>query len=96
MKIIEVNNAATQQEFIQANVTINKTLPNYIRPLDSEINDLFDSAKNKNYKYGSTKRWILKDEKGILIGRIAAFTNTKYINKGISFVTSFLQRQKVN
>ena len=87
MKIIEVNNAATQQEFIQANVTINKTLPNYIRPLDSEINDLFDSAKNKNYKYGSTKRWILKDEKGILIGRIAAFINTKYINKGTSFAT---------
>ena len=27
-------------------------------------------------------RWILKDDEGKLIGRIAAFTNKKYKNKG--------------
>ena len=87
MKIIEVNNSVTQQEFIQANVIINKNTPNYIRPLDSEIDDIFNKEKNKNYQYGITNRWVLKDEKGNLVGRIAAFTNKKYINKGTEFAT---------
>jgi hypothetical protein len=77
-----VNNASTAKEFIQVNVLMNRSNPNYIRPLDNEVNDVFDPLKNKNYKYGETKRWILKDDNGKLIGRIAAFTHSKYINKG--------------
>ena len=87
MKIIEVNNIATQKEFILVNVIINKNIPNYIRPLDSEIDEIFDTTKNKYYEYGKTNRWILKDDAGNLIGRIAAFTNEKYINKGTDFAT---------
>ncbi len=87
MKIIEVTNSTTQQEFILANVIINKNTENYIRPLDSEIDDIFNLAKNKNYQFGKTNRWILKDDTENLIGRIAAFTNSKYINKGTDFAT---------
>jgi hypothetical protein len=47
------------------------------------VNDVFDPKKNKAFKYGNAKRWISKDSKGELTGRIAAFTSTKYINKGI-------------
>ena len=87
MKIIEVNNPKLQKEFIEVNVIINKNTPNYIRPLDTEIDDIFDKEKNKNYKNGITNRWILKDNSNNLIGRIAAFTNSKYINKGTDFAT---------
>ena len=87
MQLIEVTNAATAADFIKVNVLMNQSNPNYIRPLDNEVNDVFNKAKNKNYKYGETKRWILKDDNGKLIGRIAAFTHSKYINKGTEFPT---------
>lgn len=87
MQLIEVNNPETTRAFIQVNVLMNKENPCYIRPLDNEVNDVFDVDKNKNYKYGETKRWILKNASGALIGRIAAFTNSKYVNFGTEFPT---------
>ena len=87
MQLIEVNTAASAKDFIKANVLMNKSNPCYIRPLDNEVNDVFDTAKNKSFKYGEAKRWILKNDAGDLTGRIAAFTNSKYINKGTDFVT---------
>jgi len=87
MQLIEVNNTVTARDFIKVNVLMNKNNPNYIRPLDNEVNDAFDTSKNKAFKYGEVKRWILKDEHGKLTGRIAAFTNSKYINKGTEFAT---------
>src|SRR3954469_13189357 len=87
MQLIEVNNASTVKEFIRVNVLMNRSNPNYIRPLDNEVNDVFDPSKNKNYKYGQTKRWVLKDDNRKLIGRIAAFIHSKYINKGTEYPT---------
>jgi hypothetical protein len=82
MQLFEVNDKKTARDFLQANVEINRTDPNYIRPLDKDINDVFDPGKNKTFRFGEAIRWILKDEKGKLVGRIAAFTNKKYRNKG--------------
>jgi hypothetical protein len=87
MQLIEVTDTATEKDFLKVNALLNKHNPAYIRPLDKEVKDVFDPAKNKNYKYGETKRWIAKDDNGKLIGRIAAFTNTKYFNKGTEFLT---------
>lgn len=87
MQIIEVTTPSLAKDFIKVNVLMNTHNPAYIRPLDNEIEDIFSTEKNKNYKYGTTKRWILKNDTGKLIGRIAAFTNTKYINKGTDYKT---------
>lgn len=85
MQITEVNDKATAGIFIMIHVWMNQHNPKYIRPLDPEINDVFDAKKNKAFKHGAAKRWILKDDKGDFIGRIAAFINTKYINKGDTY-----------
>ena len=87
MQLIEVNSTSAAKDFLKVNVLMNKNNPNYIQPLDNEVNDVFDASKNKNFKYGEIKRWILKDENGKLIGRIAAFVHSKYINKGTDFKT---------
>ena len=87
MQLIEVNDTASAKDFLKVNVLMNKSNPNYIQPLDKDINEIFDAAKNKNHKYGETKRWLLKADDGKLIGRIAAFTNNKYINKGTEYKT---------
>ncbi len=82
MQLTEVFDKKTAREFLETNVVINKNDPNYIRPLDKDINEVFDPKKNKAFRHGEAIRWILKDEDGKLIGRIAAFANKKYKNKG--------------
>ena len=82
MQLIEVISAQQASEFIRVNVELNKSNPNYIRPLDKDINEVFDPKKNKTFRHGEVNRWIAKNAQGQLIGRIAAFTNKKYKNKG--------------
>ena len=82
MQLIEVTDPSTAKEFIKVNVLVNGSNSNYIRPLDKDINDVFDPEKNKTFRFGAVKRWILKNDDGDLVGRIAAFTNKKYKNKG--------------
>ena len=85
MQIKEVNDRAEAENFIKVSVLLNKNNPKYIRPLDNEINDVFDTKKNKAFKHGAAKRWILLDDKQNLIGRIAAYVSTKYINNGDTY-----------
>jgi len=82
MQLITVNDTATAKQFLQVAVTLYKNDPNWIRPLDKDIEEVFDAKKNKAFRFGEIVRWILKDEAGNLIGRIAAFINKKYKNKG--------------
>lgn len=87
MQVVEVKDAGTVRKFLDVNAQLNRHNPAYIRPLDKEVNEVFDPAKNKQFKYGTAKRWILEDDNGNTIGRIAAFTSNKYINKGTDFPT---------
>lgn len=82
MQIIPVTDKTTAQEFLKVTVVLHKNDPNWIRPLNKDINEVFDKEKNKAFRFGEVIRWILKDDAGELIGRIAAFTNKKYKNKG--------------
>jgi hypothetical protein len=82
MQLIEVTTSHLTKDFIRVNIEINRNNPNYIRPLEKDINEVFNPKKNKTFRYGEVTRWILKDDGGKLIGRIAAFVNKKYKNKG--------------
>jgi hypothetical protein len=82
MQLIEVTDKSTAREFLLVNVEINKGNPNYIRPLDQDVEAVFDKKKNKAFRFGEVIRWIMKDDEGKLIGRIAAFVNKKYKTKG--------------
>jgi hypothetical protein len=82
MQLIEVLNPSLAGDFIQANVELNRKNPAYIRPIDKEINEVFDPKQNKAFRQGECTRWVLKDDEGRPIGRIAAFVNKKYKNKG--------------
>lgn len=82
MQLIEVTSPRLAKEFIAVNVALNKDNPAYIRPLDKDVNEVFDEKKNKTFRQGEAARWVLKNDAGKLIGRIAAFTNKKYKNKG--------------
>jgi hypothetical protein len=82
MELIEVTNPSLAKEFIQVNIQLNRSNPAYIRPIDKEIEEVFDPKKNKAFRHGEVVRWILKDKESRPIGRIAAFVNKKYKTKG--------------
>ncbi len=82
MQLIPVKDSITATQFIRVAVELYKNDPTWIRPLDKDINEVFDPKKNKAFRFGEAERWILKNEEGELIGRIAAFVNKKYKNKG--------------
>ncbi len=82
MKLIEVNSPILAKKFVEVNESINATTPNYIKPLHKDITEIFDIDKNKAYRNGTLIRWLLQDDYGNFIGKIAAFTNTKYKSKG--------------
>ncbi|MEL6559381.1 MAG: hypothetical protein AAFQ94_14415 [Bacteroidota bacterium] len=77
MEIIVVDNQKLKREFIKFPVDLYKKTPTWIRPLDKDIEAVFDPEKNKTFKNGECIRWILRDSNGNTIGRIAAFINEK-------------------
>ncbi len=82
MQVLEVNTPRLRAAFLEVNVRLYADDPNYIRPLDKDVEEVFDPAKNKAFRFGEVIRWILVDEKGEKIGRIAAFVNSRYRTKG--------------
>lgn len=76
MEIIEVKTAAQAQSFLDMVQLIYQNDAVYVRPLDIEINHIFDPAFNNFHQHGEATRWILKDGNKI-IGRVAAFINQK-------------------
>ncbi len=82
MIIEEVKTPAQSQIFLEVPISLYKSSPNYIRPLDKDVNEVFDKSKNKAFRHGSVTRWILYDDQRNTLGRIAAFTNKRYKNKG--------------
>lgn len=81
MQILEVKDKKAAKEFLLLPVRLYKDEPNWIRPLDKDVNGVFDPKVNKYFRNGECARWILSDTSGKTIGRIAAFINKKTVNK---------------
>lgn len=76
MIISEVKTDKERKDFIEISSKIYQKETNWIRPLDKDINAVFDKKLNKAFRKGEVVRWILMD-KGNVIGRIAAFYSKK-------------------
>ena len=76
MIISEVKTDKERKDFIEISSKIYQKETNWIRPLDKDINAVFDKKINKAFRKGEVVRWILMD-KGNVIGRIAAFYSKK-------------------
>lgn len=82
MRIVEVTTPVLAKEFLLLPVTLYRNEPRWIRPLDKDINAVFDPEKNKTFRHGECIRWILQNEQGKTMGRVAAFVNQKTVHKG--------------
>lgn len=82
MQVIEVKNKRTIHEFLVIPGIIYKNDPFWVCPLYGETESIFDPKENSFFNHGEASRWILKDDQGRLIGRVAAFINK---SKAFSF-----------
>lgn len=77
MNITKVITKKEKKAFIQVAKIIYKNDKTWVCPIDDEMDGIFDPKRNVYYSHGICERWILKDEAGKLIGRIAAFIDYK-------------------
>lgn len=84
MHIKEVKTKEEAKEFADFPRRLYKDDPYWVCQLDSELNDTFDPKRNYMFRHGDAARWILEDDSGKTIGRIAAF-----FNKDRSYVYSY-------
>lgn len=77
MKIVEVVSSAERKEFLMLPVKLFKNDKNYIRPLDKDIEKVFDPQENKYFQHGECIRWLLVNDSQETIGRVAAFLDRK-------------------
>lgn len=73
--IAEVKTKQQEESFLLLPVELYKNTLYWVRPLDKDILKVFDPDKNPCFKDGECVRWLLNDEKGKCVGRVAAFIN---------------------
>lgn len=81
-RIVPVDSKARAGQFLDVVDRIYAADPVYVRPLDMDIKAVFDPKKNPFFRHGRLQRWLLLDDKGTPVGRLAAFINE---NKAHSF-----------
>lgn len=81
MEIKEVKDKQQARAFLELPIHLYKNESHWIRPLDKDIEGVFDPTFNKFFRNGECTRWILINEQNKTIGRIAAFINRKTMNK---------------
>jgi GNAT superfamily N-acetyltransferase len=77
MHVKEVITKEDIQKFIEVPLSIYAGDPEWVRPLDQDIEAVFDKKKNKYFRHGEAIRWILLDKNQKVIGRTAAFIDRK-------------------
>ncbi|MEC5393736.1 hypothetical protein [Bergeyella sp. RCAD1439] len=73
-----VSSKEDRKEFLEFPSRLYRHDANYIRPLDKDVEEVFDPKKNKNFRHGECQRFLFKDPKGHTVGRVAVFVNSKY------------------
>jgi hypothetical protein len=81
MNVIEVSNTQTARQFIDLPRKLYKDDPMWICPLDNDVQAVFDPLRNVFFEHGVCTRWLLKNDAGEIIGRIAAFINYEKAHK---------------
>jgi len=76
MKIVEVLTPLHKKEFHDFPRKLYKGDPGWVCPLDNMVEGYFDPAKNHSFRHGEAARWILTDDSGTTIGRVAAFIDS--------------------
>lgn len=73
MRVIRIEQKADWQKFHAVPRLIYQGDPNYIAPLESDVENVFNPQKNRSFNHGDAQCFVLEDASGNPLGRIAAF-----------------------
>jgi len=79
--LIEVSNKKLIQAFLDFPAKLYHNDSNWSRPIDKDIEKIFDPESNKKFRNGDAIRWILQDQDKKIVGRVAAFYDKKTARK---------------
>ena len=90
----EVSDKKTNKEFLEFPARLYKDDKKWIRPLDEDVEKVFDPQQNKFFRTGNAIRWLLIDGAGITVGRMAAFYEILVAGSifGVAWWTAFMNR----
>ena len=71
----EVTTPAVEREWLNLPKRIYKGNRNWVCPLDVDVLEVFDPQRNELFADGEAIRWVVRDARGEVVGRIAAFYN---------------------
>ncbi len=71
----EVTTKRGEREFLDFAKRLYKGNPYWVCPLDSDIQNRFNPEVNELFNGGEAIRWVARDARGKVVGRIAAFYN---------------------
>ena len=74
-RLQEVLSSAVEREWLDFPKRLYKGNRNWVCPLDEDILKVFDRKSNELFEDGEAVRWVVRDESGEIVGRIAAFYN---------------------
>lgn len=74
-RVIKVDDKHSEEAFLQLPFALYQNDTHWIAPLKQDIEKVFNQNKNPFFRHGECVRWLLKDDRGATIGRIAAFIN---------------------
>ena len=77
MKLVAVHDKRSLNDWMRLPWRIYRDDPNWIPHLKQDVAKVFDPGKNKLLRDGEAERWVLYDDAGVPIGRVAAFINAK-------------------
>ena len=78
-RLKEVTTAQDRKVWLHLDRKIYRDAPNWVCPLENDIEAVFNPEKNKLFNNGEAVRWVVVDEKGEIVGRIAAFYNREQL-----------------
>lgn len=81
MRAQKVESAAQISEFLSFPAKLYKDDPHYIQPLNNDVEAVFDSKKNKLFRFGECERFLFFNDNNETVGRVAVFVNRKYRNE---------------
>lgn len=103
MKLVVVNDSRSVAAFHALPFRIYQDDPHWIPYLKQEVEKVFDRGKNKLFSEGADAiRWLLEDDQGVVIGRVAAFVNPrtsalgKFKTGGMGFFECINDQQAAN
>ena len=74
-KLELVSSHKQENEWLDFPKKLYKGNPYWVCPFDNDIKDVFNPAKNQLFNNGQAVRWVVRNEKNEIVGRIAAFYN---------------------